>query len=355
MNRVIMLALLALLPLTGVDAGDARRTPAVSVAGPAIGTAIPEFSGTDQDGTRWTFATLRGPKGAVIYFHRSADWCIYCKMELIELEKSRASLTKNGYSLVAVSFDSAASLKAFAGERGIHFPLLSDPGSQIIRSFGLLDESVAPGSPAYGVPVHGALLVDETGVVRSRFFDGNLGHASGVVLTRLFTSPYDTHEKLVLHNRLRLKYYAAQLQVRPGDTLQLTIDFALDDGIFIRAGDSGGNAAGFSWEMDESPGYRVLPVQLPNPRVEQVATHDDETGVHRGHVRIVRELVFDKDPARVRSLMQPGGELFINGTLRFEACDAEHCYSQRKVPLRWTIDLGESRTTTASRNPAATF
>jgi hypothetical protein len=253
-----------------------------------------------------------------------------------------------------VSFDSAAALKAFASERGIHFPLLSDPGSQIIRSFGLLDESVAPGNPAYGVPVHGALLVDESGVVRSRFFDGNLGHASGVVLTRLFTSPYDTHEKLVLHNRLRLKYYAAQLQVRPGDTLQLTIDVALDEGIFIRAGDSGVEAAGISWEMEQSPGYRALPVQPPQPRLDQVSTHDDESDVHRGHVRIVRELVFDQDPARVRSLMQPGGELFINGTLRFEACDAEHCYSQRKVPLRWTINLGESRTTTAGRDPAAT-
>jgi len=42
--------------------------------GPEIGTRIPDFAAADQNGRRQTFTTLRGPKGLVLMFVRSADW-----------------------------------------------------------------------------------------------------------------------------------------------------------------------------------------------------------------------------------------------------------------------------------------
>jgi hypothetical protein len=42
--------------------------------GPAIGSRIPDFEAPDQDGKTRNFATLRGPKGLVLMFVRSADW-----------------------------------------------------------------------------------------------------------------------------------------------------------------------------------------------------------------------------------------------------------------------------------------
>ncbi len=42
--------------------------------GPEIGAKIPDFAAVDQNGRRQTFATLRGPKGLVLLFFRSADW-----------------------------------------------------------------------------------------------------------------------------------------------------------------------------------------------------------------------------------------------------------------------------------------
>jgi peroxiredoxin len=43
-------------------------------AGPAVGETIPAFQAVDQDGRVRTFADLRGPKGLVLLFFRSADW-----------------------------------------------------------------------------------------------------------------------------------------------------------------------------------------------------------------------------------------------------------------------------------------
>ena len=42
--------------------------------GPAVGEIIPEFAAEDQNGKLISFGDIKGPKGAVILFHRSADW-----------------------------------------------------------------------------------------------------------------------------------------------------------------------------------------------------------------------------------------------------------------------------------------
>jgi len=42
--------------------------------GPPIGDRLPVFEAIDQDGRQRAFETLRGPKGLVLLFFRSADW-----------------------------------------------------------------------------------------------------------------------------------------------------------------------------------------------------------------------------------------------------------------------------------------
>ena len=42
--------------------------------GPDVGARIPGFEAPDQNGKAQTFASLKGPKGLVLMFVRSADW-----------------------------------------------------------------------------------------------------------------------------------------------------------------------------------------------------------------------------------------------------------------------------------------
>ena len=42
--------------------------------GPAVGDRLPAIEAVDQDGRLRTFESLRGPKGLVFVFFRSADW-----------------------------------------------------------------------------------------------------------------------------------------------------------------------------------------------------------------------------------------------------------------------------------------
>lgn len=291
----------------------------------------------DQDGNPQTFASIRGARGAVIYFHRSADWCIYCQMQLVELEASRAALSRNGLGLVAISFDGPEALKAFADEQSLDFPLLSDRGSQIIRSFGLLDKSVAPDNPAYGVPIHGSLLVDENGIVRGRFFEASSGHAAGVVLTRLFTSAYNTHEKLVLYEHVRLRYCASTLQARAGERIELALEVLPKEEVSLYADDVSGTRVALAWEMDASPAFEAGAVTYPQPAEMQVA--GKAARMYRDPVRLVRSIVLTRDLQLLAAASDPAGELGLSGTLRFQACHGERCYASRSIPLRWKLQM----------------
>jgi cytochrome oxidase Cu insertion factor (SCO1/SenC/PrrC family) len=53
---------------------DAWKTKPAATTGLAVGAKIPAFELRDQNGNRQTFQSVRGPKGAAIYFMRSADW-----------------------------------------------------------------------------------------------------------------------------------------------------------------------------------------------------------------------------------------------------------------------------------------
>ena len=68
-----------------------------------------------------------------------------------------------------MTYDPVPALARFAGCRGIAYPLLSDPDSEIIRAFGVLDARYAPGHPGHGIARPTIFVVDREGVVRHRF------------------------------------------------------------------------------------------------------------------------------------------------------------------------------------------
>lgn len=75
--KLLALGLLAVLtsPVPAEDIIDPLHPFDVDIqTGPDVGKKIPPFRGKDQNGKAWDFESIKGPKGAVILFHRSADW-----------------------------------------------------------------------------------------------------------------------------------------------------------------------------------------------------------------------------------------------------------------------------------------
>ncbi len=58
----------------GSDATESRTPIDVASLGPQVGERVPAFSLPDQNGQIRTLESILGPRGAMLLFHRSADW-----------------------------------------------------------------------------------------------------------------------------------------------------------------------------------------------------------------------------------------------------------------------------------------
>jgi hypothetical protein len=65
-------ALLLALPM--LTAAQNRAPIDVHSLGPQVGDRVPDFNLPDQHGQLQTLNSIKGPNGAMLLFHRSADW-----------------------------------------------------------------------------------------------------------------------------------------------------------------------------------------------------------------------------------------------------------------------------------------
>ena len=90
----------------------------------------------------------KGPVAVV--FIRSADWCLYCKLQMVQLQRNLKEFEAAGGQVVGISYDSTKLLKSFAKRTTITFPLLSDAGSKTIDAFDIRDKESPKGNSYHG-------------------------------------------------------------------------------------------------------------------------------------------------------------------------------------------------------------
>ena len=149
---------------------EADKAVAAPEEAPAIGLAdgvqAPAVALVDTSGTTQTFETLAGAKGTVVAFVRSADWCPFCKKQLIDLEAAAVPLAEAGWTLVAVSYDPVETLAGYKADKGLSYELLSDEGSLAIKAFNLLNTDMKPGSRYEGIPHPAIIFIGADGTIR---------------------------------------------------------------------------------------------------------------------------------------------------------------------------------------------
>lgn len=71
---ILRIASLSVVLLASLSSLAAQQAPNLDTIGPAVGSAAPAFSGTDQFGRTHTLASVSGEQGTMLVFFRSADW-----------------------------------------------------------------------------------------------------------------------------------------------------------------------------------------------------------------------------------------------------------------------------------------
>ena len=128
-----------------------------------VGQALPPFSLPDHLGGTVTPATLAG-SWAVLYAY-PRDATPGCTVEACDFRDSWARLQALGVKVYGISGDSLASHEKFAAKQALPFPLLSDPGKELLKPMGAFGMKVMYGKEREGI-IRSTLLVDPQGVVR---------------------------------------------------------------------------------------------------------------------------------------------------------------------------------------------
>lgn len=127
-----------------------------------IGDRMPSFNVVDQDGNKVSADDLKGRK-TVVYFYPK-DNTSGCTAEACNLRDNHEALTAEGYVVVGVSKDSAASHRKFKDKYELPFTLLSDPSTEMLQAFGAWGEKKMYGKTVMGT-IRRTFIFNEDGIL----------------------------------------------------------------------------------------------------------------------------------------------------------------------------------------------
>lgn len=130
-----------------------------------VGSVAPDFTLKNQFGEDVTLSDLRGSK-VVVMFYPFAFTGI-CTGELCEIRDRRSDFDAGDATVLSISCDSPATLKAFAEAEGFNHTLLSDfwPHGDVSRAYGAFWEQT-------GFATRATYVLDRDGVIRWSVVNG---------------------------------------------------------------------------------------------------------------------------------------------------------------------------------------
>ena len=254
----------------------------------------------------------------------------------MELESQIAGFRKRGLGVAALSYDSVDLLKDFATRKGITFPLLSDPDSEIIRRFGILNGIDYPkGTLEHGVPYPGTFVTDARGAIRTRQFEKRYQERRAAA--SLLVSQGDEAKGSVRETRndqFTLRTSVSNAEAAPGRRVTLVLDFSMAPEMHAYApGVSGYRPLRF--RLSENPLVTPHEVSYPESRPYTFEPLKETVPVFEGRFRVAQDVTVI-GPARGAA---PVEEIRVGGTLDYQVCSDKVCYAPASLPVEWTLRL----------------
>lgn len=258
----------------------------------------------------------------------------------MQLQRSLPEIQRAGLGLVAVSYDSTATLRAFADKHAVTFPMLSDQGSKTISAWGILNRE-ATGRTA-GIPYPGTYVLDPKGVIVSRNFEEayqERDSAASIIAALRQSSPSPASRAAgseVLGKHLKLRLGTTDTIAAPGHRVTLTVDVTPGPKIHVYAPGQTSYIS-IALKMSDSPDWKAAaPIfpkarQFVDPLGERVQVYDRPFGIADNVTLTLTPSMRQRATARE--------SVVVTGALEYQACDDKICYRPETIPVQWTIAL----------------
>ncbi|MGD1898286.1 MAG: peroxiredoxin-like family protein [Phormidesmis sp.] len=153
-----------------------------------VGDKAPDFTLPDPTGKPVKLSELLTNGPVVINFYRG-QWCPYCNLEIRAFQQLLPAFQQANAQVIAISPELPDNSLSITEKHELAFPVLSDIGNTVARSYGLvfaLAESLRPlykgfgidipasnGDDTYELPVPATYVVDESGTIRYAYAEAD--------------------------------------------------------------------------------------------------------------------------------------------------------------------------------------
>jgi peroxiredoxin len=281
----------------------------------------------------------------------------------VELQGRVEEIRKQGLGLAAISYDPPETLAAFSRQRGITFPLLADVGSETIKRYGVLNtiaaEAVGPnandpivaadvktlvsgvGANArmVGMAFPGTFILDRSGRVTSRFFEGYYveRHTASSIMARLGVKGEAVAGTEVSTDHLQIKTYPSDPAVAPGNRFAIVFEITPRPRIHVYAPGASSYRV-IAVNITPQPFVRLLPLKYPASQIYLFKPLNERVPVYEKPFTLIQEVILEGQP-EAQAALRSKDSLPLTGTLDYQACDDKVCFNPTSVPLTWTVSL----------------
>ena len=129
-----------------------------------IGDKMPSFEVLDQDGNTVKSEDFIGNGRKTIFYFYPMDNTSGCTAEACSLRDGYDQLQAEGYEVVGVSKDSAASHVKFKEKHQLPFPLIADVNRELMEAMGAWGEKTMYGKKTMGT-IRTTFIINEEGII----------------------------------------------------------------------------------------------------------------------------------------------------------------------------------------------
>ena len=255
----------------------------------------------------------------------------------MQLGEQAAEFRKRGYGVASLTYDQPGLLRFFRQRFELRYAMLSDPESRVIRAFDILNDEIPKQHEWYGVPYPGMYLIGPDGVVQQKFFEDDvLERYTPASVLHFIEAEDGMISGWAETEHLKITVSASDYAVRPGNRITLKLNVDLRDGLHVYAPEVKGAYKPVEWRLRPSPGWKPHGAEFPESEMLHLPVIDETVPVYEDTFIVVRDITLGqlKELARV---VDPQGNITVQGSFRYQACDDRECYRPQQVQLEWTL------------------
>lgn len=257
-------------------------------------------------------------------------------MQLVELQRTVQEEKRDDVAVFAISYDPVSVLAGFSAKHDITYTLMSDEGSIVITSLGLLNERIPEERAHYGKPMDdlhrglpwpGTFLLDEDGLIVERFFERShrVRPSGAVLLDVLVGSRGAIPERAVTSSveGIAAAVWTDEPTYFPSQWQRLRVRLVIDAGLHIYLPPVPKGYHALQIEVEGPEGLLTSPADLPEGSPLTFDVLNETFSVAEGIV----------DLAVPFYVLEGTGDLDVSVKIHVQACTDEACFMPQTMAV----------------------